>query len=388
MPAFRKTAKTTLGLAMIVKNEAANLKDWLLAAAPFLDEMIVVDTGSTDDTIKLLEEAGATILHTEWKNNFSEARNLGLRHMLSDWIIVLDADERVDESNWLQLRDIINEPEILAYQVNVRNFHSQNVLSSYDVLQSYRLFRNGYGIMYEGAVHNQLVPSLERAVLSTGMRTASVPIEIDHYGYALSPEDMYQKRIRIHTMLVNALVNNPGDAYYLFQMLVTCNGLQRYEEAAACIDKLAFEDLRPQLRTQAYAKACQVKIHFDNYFEALEMVNKAIKLSQRSPYLHFLQSNVYYQLGELRNGLNAAYNALDYENEDRNSPGLHIENEELYSNIAVGHLLLEEYDQAREYLYHALRINPEHTDSLQYLRALGEKIPLGAVAAAPSSSIL
>ena len=386
MSSFRKQARTTLGLAMIVKNEESNLKEWLLKAVPHLDELVVVDTGSTDGTKQVLEKAGATIIESEWNNNFAEARNLGLRPMLSDWILVLDADERVDEQAWLTIRKLLDEPDILAYQVNVRNYHGQQTLSTYDVLQSYRLFRNGYGIMYEGAVHNQLVPSLERAVLSTGMRTATVSVEIDHFGYALSPEKMYQKRIRIHTMLVNALINNPGDPYYLFQMLVTCTGLQRFEEANACIDKLNFDDLRPQIRTQAYAKAGQVYIHFDRYSESMEMVNKAIKLSPRSPYLHFLQSNIYYQLGELRQGLNAAYNAMDYENEDQNSPGLHIGSEELYSNIAVGHLILEEYEQARDYLNQALDINPKHADSLQYLRVLGEKLAMSTISA-PSRPI-
>ena len=82
-----------LALAMIVKDEEDNIQNAILSAKEFVDEIIVVDTGSKDNTCKIAEKNGATVYSFTWTDNFSEARNYALSKVKSDWIIVLDADE-------------------------------------------------------------------------------------------------------------------------------------------------------------------------------------------------------------------------------------------------------------------------------------------------------
>ncbi len=85
--------KGTLSLCMIVKNEEENIGRCLASVKPVVDEMIVVDTGSTDRTIDIAKAFGAQVYDFEWTNNFAEARNFSLSKAAGDWILVLDADE-------------------------------------------------------------------------------------------------------------------------------------------------------------------------------------------------------------------------------------------------------------------------------------------------------
>ncbi|MFM7477225.1 MAG: glycosyltransferase family 2 protein, partial [Microcystis aeruginosa] len=85
-----------LSLCMIVKNEAENLRRCLDSVKGVVDEMIVMDTGSTDDTIAIAKSYGAIVPSYDWRGNFSDARNEALKYVTGDWILVLDADEELN----------------------------------------------------------------------------------------------------------------------------------------------------------------------------------------------------------------------------------------------------------------------------------------------------
>jgi len=87
-----------LTLSMIVKNEEANLRDCLESVKDVVDEIVLVDTGSTDKTIRIAEEFGAKIYRFNWINDFSAARNFALKQSTGDWILYLDADEGLKQS--------------------------------------------------------------------------------------------------------------------------------------------------------------------------------------------------------------------------------------------------------------------------------------------------
>ncbi|MEE1308446.1 MAG: glycosyltransferase family 2 protein, partial [Anaerovibrio sp.] len=87
-----------LSACVIVKNEAANLPQWLSCMSRVADEMIVVDTGSTDDTVELAEAAGAKVYYFAWCNDFAAAKNYAIEQAAGDWILFLDADEYFTEA--------------------------------------------------------------------------------------------------------------------------------------------------------------------------------------------------------------------------------------------------------------------------------------------------
>src|SRR6056297_1597902 len=113
-----------LSLCMIVKNEEKMLAECLQSVADVVDEMIIVDTGSTDKTIDIAKKYKAEIHTFDWNGDFSAARNESIKYASGNWILWMDADERLNPDSKEELRSIVNkaatQPEI--YKVNIKNF--------------------------------------------------------------------------------------------------------------------------------------------------------------------------------------------------------------------------------------------------------------------------
>ncbi len=356
---------------MIVRDEENNLLEWLPRLRPYLDELVIVDTGSKDGTVPLLVSLNARVFEQAWANDFALHRNYGLEQVESDWILILDADERLNEISWMMLRKLISNPEVLAYSFNVKNYHSQNDLSSFDVMQSYRLFRNGHQIKYSGMVHNQLADTISEAAKTSGLKIEQAPLTIEHFGYALSPEGMRAKQQRIYAMLKKQLTITPEDAYYQHHLLNICLAMGNFEEARSVSAQLDFEQLRPELRVQAYYKAAQVALSDDSFKESRAYIHKALQITPNASFLHYLRSNIMYQMHRYEEGIRAAYKALElatYPEEADKS--LHLPLDECYYNVGMGYLLNQEFDTARGLFEKAIEMNPENTMAQHYLEWL------------------
>ena len=109
--------RNTLSLCMIARDEASFLERCLASAAPHVDEIIVVDTGSTDGTVRVARAAGAEVSEFEWVDDFAEARNASLRAASGDWILLLDCDEVIAERDWSALRDAVARQGADAYRL-------------------------------------------------------------------------------------------------------------------------------------------------------------------------------------------------------------------------------------------------------------------------------
>jgi len=113
---------STLSLAMIVKNENANLARCLRSVQGLVDEMVVVDTGSTDDTVAIATSFGAKVAHFAWIDDFAAARNESLRHCTGDWVLVLDGDESVDALDHALIRKACTEDGPAGYFLTLRSY--------------------------------------------------------------------------------------------------------------------------------------------------------------------------------------------------------------------------------------------------------------------------
>ncbi|MCR4289757.1 MAG: glycosyltransferase, partial [Candidatus Scalindua sp.] len=172
----------TISLCMIVKNEEFFLPKCLNSVKDFVDEIVIVDTGSTDETVKIAERYNAKIYHHPWENSFSKARNYSLKYATSDWIFILDADEELDAKDAYGLKTVIHEcdADLLYLQVLDKTMDGEVV----SVSNSERVFRNHLGIKYEGTVHNYL---------KYNGNTKVANIKLFHYGYNLDEEKMERK---------------------------------------------------------------------------------------------------------------------------------------------------------------------------------------------------
>ncbi len=184
----------SFGLSLIVRNGARTLRRALAPFRGIVDEIVAVDTGSTDDTIPLLEEFGARIVMSEWRDDFGAARNLALEHGTADWFLSLDADEWVDPGDAMRLRDLVRG-DADAYVIDTMNFLTSSdagtfptvgadrgIAPFFAISSKIRLARRTHEdsrIRWEGAVHELLDYSARRA----GYRIAHAPVFIRHDGF-------------------------------------------------------------------------------------------------------------------------------------------------------------------------------------------------------------
>ena len=211
-------SRQVLSLALIVKNEARCIARCLGSVRKIVDEIVVVDTGSTDDTVRLAQGFGARIERFSWIDDFAAARNYSLQHTTGDWILVLDADEYSGEALGHEIREFIQRRPAIGRLRIVSGFRQNGQLLQSQSFVS-RLFPRG--ARFEGRIHEQIVSDLPRMNLSG---------ELWHDGYL-----EVQKSDRNVRMLQAELARAPGHVYYLFQLALEYSSLNQPDMAFDCL---------------------------------------------------------------------------------------------------------------------------------------------------------
>ena len=142
---------------MIAKNEAQFIQEALESASCWADELIVLDTGSTDQTVEIAQKAGARVHSFEWCDDFSAARNASLAYASSDWVAILDADERFSIDQPERISELFIQTETWPYQalmIRLENYTYEDELIS--VSRVPRIFPRHPDLGYEGVVHENL----------------------------------------------------------------------------------------------------------------------------------------------------------------------------------------------------------------------------------------
>jgi glycosyltransferase involved in cell wall biosynthesis len=212
--------QTSLSLCMIVKDEAACLGRCLESVRRHVDEIVIVDTGSTDRTVEIAAGFGARIFHHPWENDFSKHRNQSLSYATGEWIFQLDADEELFAEDGRRLRETIQQGEADYYHCRFHDIKKDG--SVHGVFNLIRLFRAGMGMRFERKVHNQL---------QTQGKEGYSAIRIRHYGYDLAPRQMEAKHIRTTTLLREIIDSDPQDAYSLFQLAASYSMHREFDKA-------------------------------------------------------------------------------------------------------------------------------------------------------------
>jgi tetratricopeptide (TPR) repeat protein len=200
-----------LSLAMIVKNEAPNLPRCLASVRGLVDEMVILDTGSTDNTIGIAQKAGAIVHEATWENNFATARNQVLKYVTGDWVLVLDADEVLRSAVIPLIKAAIVQPDLLA--INLLRHEVGAAQSPYSLVS--RLFRRHPAISFRRPYHAMIDDSVE-ALLGREPQWKIGELEvvaIDHYGYQPDMIASRDKFTKARTMMEGFLAQNPHDPY-------------------------------------------------------------------------------------------------------------------------------------------------------------------------------
>ncbi len=162
---------------MIVRNEERFLRDCLESLKGVADEIVIVDTGSTDNTKQIASEYGARIFEFPWCDDFSAARNVSVEHCLGKWILFIDADERLGHVDKALVRADLSRPGHAAFTVKYRP------VSWFTTFREYRVFRNDPRIRFEGIIHETVRPSVDKVCREDGLVIGESVFEVDHIGY-------------------------------------------------------------------------------------------------------------------------------------------------------------------------------------------------------------
>lgn len=207
----------SISLCMIVKNEEARLGQCLDSARRYVDEIIIVDTGSTDKTCEIARSFTDKVYTFQWVDDFSAARNFALSKAAGTWILSLDADEVLDVDG-VDIKSFLESRAEYAFSVEIYNKQSEGGPGRYSVHEAIRLFRNHPDIRFSGAVHEDISPSL----MKVGGKTGKAPFRIIHYGYE-NPNG--SKRLYLLGILKKQYENDPirfdRAFYYGNQLFIT-----------------------------------------------------------------------------------------------------------------------------------------------------------------------
>lgn len=312
-----------ISLCMIVKDEEKFIEMCLENALPNVDEVIIVDTGSTDNTKQIIGKYGDKIklIEAEWENDFAKSRNLSIEHATGDWILMLDADEKI--LIYKDLKTIIKEND------NVEGFYIPfyNIVNSSDIIFSnvyIKLFKNKY--KYKGKIHEQLEVPLEKV-----RRIGEDEIKIIHFGYINNVYQSKDKSKRNLEILQKELATKTNDPFILYNLGVTYYSMGDYRKSLyyffKCNENL---DTICKGKMTSYESDMLIRItsilnNLGEYNETIKFITDIITEVRNIPEIYYNLGIAYESIGELDEAINAYKMAIEVG-----------ENRELISVVGIG----------------------------------------------------
>ena len=402
----------SLSLCMIVKNEAANLARCLSSVEDWVDEMIVLDTGSTDRTVEVAKTLGAQVHHFEWRNDFAAARNEALKYAKEDWILVLDGDETLVKDIIPLLKPVLQGASIegisgddlllisfVRQEVNARQ-------SPYSLVS--RLFRNHPDIRFRRPYHESVDDSVaELLQREPAWNSIVLPdIGIRHTGYEQSaiaaqdkfnraqmsmeayladhPQDPYicnklgalygqlgdwQKGLELLNRGIQATQVDTMTAYELhYHLGLTYRHLKQWEQANTHYLKAMQQPITPQLKLGAYINLGGLLKLQDQLDEAVAVFETAIKIAPDFAIAHYNLGRTHRARGYLEPAIAAYQEAIR----------LQPDYAEAHQNLGAALFKLGKLPESRTAFERAIALyqtfNPDEANRLsQGLRKLGLK---------------
>ena len=286
-----------ISLCMIVRNEEKNIRRCLDSVKNHVDEMVIVDTGSTDRTKAICREYGARIFDFKWKGDFAEARNFSLKKAQGDWVLWLDADEAADMVDFPSLRTCLNGEGSPLILIPMLHFYGKEPADENRVyLSSFpRLIRNGAGIRFTGKIHEHLVSDTSSLSLPAEVNRS---MRILHYGYMESA--WKHKCNRNLELLLREKSEQPNNAWLDYHLAAEYHRSGKCGEAFQSVNRSIVGFLRKNLLPPplVYKLKYDILITNGNYAAAHAGIEKAVSLYPDYVDLRFYQGMAQFALGE------------------------------------------------------------------------------------------
>jgi tetratricopeptide (TPR) repeat protein len=208
--------------ALIVRDESAFIESCLRSLVDTVDEIVIVDTGSRDDTIEIARRFPTQLYHFPWRDDFSAARNYALARAKGDWILYIDADECLEIPSHDVFRAVLADQDKVAWELQF--YPRVGWTRCYEM----RLFRNDPRIRFRGVIHERIHPAVEAVARSDGLTIGSCDVTLRHFGYEA---DQSAKNSRNIPLLRKYLADEP-DRLYCWWHLGECYRLAHEHDAA------------------------------------------------------------------------------------------------------------------------------------------------------------
>ncbi len=357
----------SISACIIAKNNEKTLRQCLESIRKLADEIIFVDTGSTDKTISIAKKFTGNILHFKWNNNFSDARNFALSHATKEWIFYLDTDETISKKNIPRIKEMLIEAgemngggksQVLGFSMIQRNYTKSigrfgfvsckndkyaesKVAHGYVPRRMVRLFKNDKRIRFENAIHE----SVESSILKLG-KIVETSIPVHHFGsLGAKPE-----KTRFYIEMEKK--NPKKDFFQEYQIAAQLHGINEIDEA---LRHLEISISKNPIFALAWLEKGIIMVKKGNFQEAMFSLHKAEAL-QEHPMTYDHLGIVYGQLGEFQK-------AIDY---FKKAIALSPDNADFHFNLALTYDKLGLREDAYHELKTAVFLNPKYSEFVKF----------------------
>ena len=291
--------RQTLSLCMIVKNEEEMLTDCLASVKDVVDEMLILDTGSTDKTMDIARSFGATLHEMVWEDDFAKARNESIRHASCDWILWMDADERLLPESIPALKKLLKS----VRRATLYNIHIQNLKEdgqTFILSKSHRLFSNHFGLKFTGRIHEQVSPSAK----NLGGVEHDSTVMLYHLGYGFSDHRKDLKSRRNLQLLTRLVQEKPDDAYAHLKLGeeygLAGNQAQALEHFLIAVKK---ETFNRDMKATLYNVTAEALLKLGEVSEARKYADASLALFPRQSAAAYLRYRLADQAGDWNEAL-------------------------------------------------------------------------------------
>jgi len=355
-----------LSLCMIVKNEAEKLPRCLSSIQGFVNEIIVVDTGSTDQTAEIAQSFGAQVYHYSWNNNFSAARNESLRYAQGEWVLVLDADEVLKPEIVPFLKQAMQREQALV--INLVRQEIGAVQSPYSLMS--RLFRNHFGIRFSRPYHSMVDDSVTRLLQrEPAWKIINLPeVAILHDGYEPGAIATNNKLQKAKATMEGYLATHPDDAYVCAKLGALYNEMGKVVKGTALLER-GLQILTDSAQAAEENAPILYELHYHlgiahSRSQNLVKAEGHYRIATQQPILNRLKVGAYNNLGGLLKAKGDLSGArMNYEIVTKIDPNLAIGHYNLGMTLKAMGVMLDAIDHYRQ----AIALNPTYAEAYQNL---------------------
>lgn len=353
----RKYTEKGISLCMVMKDEGEEVNDFFNLVAPWVDEIIVVDTGASGDGIRVARDCGAKVVRHTWEDDFGRVRNISINHASCEWILVLDADEYISKDGLSYLRSLMKSKDYEGFRFIQRNYKNNPSLSGWvpctdKVKQTWncwgwipscpvKLFRNHEEIFFKGIVGE----GVDKSIYQRGGKIGKANLLVHHLEYSLNPEERVAREKKLLELGKKQIADTPGDPNVYYDLALRYAQLNEFDQAVTSFRKLM--RLMPDSYS-VYNDLGNVYFEKEEYQEAKDLYLQSLRVEPRFFQANYNLANLHLLAGDLDESWDAYHRALE----------VYPECAQIYNNLVIICEKRGEDEEALRQCERAISLNP------------------------------